>query len=195
NKKQKCCAIDEEEEGEEEEETQPTGAEEADDEVPEEDEKETSPEATQPPEIQRTPSWWSGKRKEDFEKKTSHPSKRQKKAPVVRYSGGLVLDAETGFYIKDEDSAVTWDFAGLYPSIMQGFQICYMRVIYKRKWLDDPRLEKQYIPITETECVVYAKSYDGEPVESILPEIVRDIVELRANTRKLQKNYEKNTFQ
>jgi len=194
NKKQKSCAV-EKEEGQED--TQALSAEE-DDNVPEEEEISPSneQEITQPPEIQRKPSWWSGKRKEDFEKKTtSHPSKRQKKAPVVRYSGGLVLDAETGFYIKDEDSAVTWDFAGLYPSIMQGFQICYMRVIYKRKWLDDPRLEKQYIPITETECVVYAKSYDGEPVESILPEIVRDIVELRANTRKLQKNYEKGTFQ
>jgi len=82
----------------------------------------------------------------------------------------------------------------LYPSIMEGFLICYMRVIYKEKWLKDSRLKVQWIPINEKECVAYAKEYDGVPVETILPSVVNHVVELRAKTRLEQKKFPKDSF-
>jgi len=140
--------------------------------------------------------WWKAKKAADFKRVVKKPTGRKKKATAgPRFSGGLVLDAQTGFYTKDEEAAGTFDFGSLYPSIMEGYLICYMRVIYKRKWLEDPRLKIQWVPITATECVAYAKSYDGVAVETILPAIVQTVVNLRAKTRAEQKNFPKDSFQ
>jgi DNA polymerase elongation subunit (family B) len=134
--------------------------------------------------------WWSSKTAADFAPK----SKKRKVAPKKRYSGGLVLKPVAGFYIKDEHATATVDWSSLYPSIIIAHLICYMRLIFDKKWLDDPLLVCDYIPITDSECLILAKTYNGVPVQTILPEVVSDVMQLRKDIRAEQKGFEYGSF-
>ena len=147
----------------------------------------------QPP-LQSTHGWWSDKKKGDFARKSRKRKTPAEKESRKRFKGGLVLDPEPGFYTEPEEAACTFDFGSLYPSIIEGYVLCYMRVIYDRKWLDDPDLEVEYVPITATECLVLAKSYKGVPVQTITPQIVHGIVQMRKNIRKKQESEEERSF-
>lgn len=134
------------------------------------------------------------KRKSRKKVETAEDKDRKK-----RFRGGLVLAPVRGFNYLPQDTLVTLDFKSLYPSIMRGYRICAMRVIYDRKWLNHPDVEVEYIPITDTECVAFAKRVrrNGvwEEVETITPKIVESVMELRAATRKKQKNFTEGTFE
>lgn len=142
-----------------------------------------------------------GKRpSKDFKKKSRKKVETtEEKDKKKRFRGGLVMDPIRGFYFKLHQAIVTLDFASLYPSIMRGFRICFMRVIYDKKWLDDPNLEVEYIPITDTECVAFAKRVrvDGvwKDVETVTPEIVANVMDLRDATRKRQKAFQSGSFE
>lgn len=138
--------------------------------------------------------WWSNKHDADFRQVIKKKPSRKKAASTKRYVGGLVLKPQKGFWKNDEDAAGTFDFGSLYPSIQEGYKLCYMTVIYKEKWLRDPKLKVRYIPLNDTECAVFADTYDGKPVETALPDIVHQIVQLRKETRKEQGKHEEGSF-
>jgi len=142
-------------------------------------------------------AFWSGKRKSsDFDRKAK---KRKIVVSKKRYSGGYVYTPEPHFYTLPEEAAPTFDFASLYPSIIEAFLLCYMRIIYDRKWLTDPNLEVEYVPLSLDEVLVLAKNYRGpdgvwRPVQTITPAIVHDIVKLRKDIRTAQKAEIKGSF-
>ncbi len=139
--------------------------------------------------------WWSDKTATDFVRKSKKRKTTADNESKKRFKGGLVLEPEAGFYTLPEEAACTFDFGSLYPSIIEGYKLCYMRVIYDRKWLTDPDLECEYVPITSTECLVLAKTYKGIPVRTITPQIVSDIVQMRKRIRKKQEEEVKYSFQ
>jgi DNA polymerase delta subunit 1 len=114
--------------------------------------------------------------------------KKQKLEPVKpktekRFGGGFVIVPSPGFYHRPWEAVVTLDFASLYPSIMEGYKVCFMRVCYDKRWLDDDRAEKEYVPLDDNTCCVFIKSYDGIPVMSITDNIVHDVVQNRKRVR------------
>jgi len=149
--------------------------------------------------------WWSNRHANDFVAKSKKRKKKQEteaeKDAKKRYRGAVVLDTISGFLTLPEELAATVDFGSLYPSIIQANELCYMRVIYKKKWLDDPNLEIEYVPITPTECLALAKAYKNketgqfEPVETITPQIVRGICKMRSDIRTRQKSVAYGTFE
>lgn len=116
------------------------------------------------------------------------PVPNPKKKPTKRYGGGFVIRPEAGYYHRPEHAVATLDFASLYPSIMCGYQICFMRVCYDPKWLDDPRATKQYIPLDDDTCCVFISEYDHQPVRSITNVLVRDVMTNRTRIRAQMKS-------
>jgi DNA polymerase elongation subunit (family B) len=116
-----------------------------------------------------------------FGKKTPRapePAKTEK-----RFGGGFVIKPDAGFYHRPWEAVVTLDFASLYPSIMQGYRICFMRVCYDKRWLTDERAEKEYVPLDDNTCCVFIKSYDGVPVRSSTDRIVENVMQNRKRVR------------
>jgi DNA polymerase elongation subunit (family B) len=66
---------------------------------------------------------------------------------------------------------------------MCGYNICFMRVCYDQKWIEDERATKQYIPLDDETCCVFISHYDGVPVQSITDVLVRDVMTNRTRTR------------
>ena len=108
---------------------------------------------------------------------------KQPKPTKKRFGGGLVMAPCAGFYCQPWEAVTTLDFASLYPSIMEGYAICFMRVCYDRRWLEDPRAEKEYVPLDDETCCVLIKAYDGQPVRSITDRIVHEVVQNRKRVR------------
>ena len=100
-----------------------------------------------------------------------------------RFGGGFVMAPSAGFYSEWWEAVTTLDFASLYPSIMEGYVICFMRVCYDSQWLEDPLAEKEYIPLDEDTCCVFIKRYAGAPVQSVTNGIVHAVVQNRKNVR------------
>jgi DNA polymerase delta subunit 1 len=99
----------------------------------------------------------------------------------------LVVTPDANFYVLPEHAICTLDFASLYPSIIDGYRICYMRVVYDRAYLTDPRAKLQYIPLDADTCAVFVLEYDGVPVESITDKIVSEITNNRKQIRTAMK--------
>ena len=113
-----------------------------------------------------------------------------------RYGGGFVIQPDPGFYSEPWQAVCTMDFASLYPSIMEGYRTCYMRVCYDERWLDDERAEKEYIPLDDDNCCVFIRSYDGVPVRAITDKIVGEVVKNRKRVRsKMKETNDKFTLQ
>ncbi len=112
------------------------------------------------------------------------PTKKTKKG----YSGGLVVDRVPGFRRKPRLGIVVCDFASLYPSVIIGFLLCYMGVLMEAdKYLDihPSRATLRYVPLDDDNCAVFVTHYDGIPIQTIIPEIVDEIME-RRNKLKIQ---------
>jgi DNA polymerase delta subunit 1 len=60
------------------------------------------------------------------------------------YEGAKVFEPKRGFYNMP---IATLDFAGLYPSIMRGFRLCYTTLILDPKFLNDPEVEYRTLTI------------------------------------------------
>jgi DNA polymerase elongation subunit (family B) len=113
---------------------------------------------------------------------------RKVSAPTVaktekRFGGGFVIAPDPGFYHRAWEAVSTLDFASLYPSIMQGYRICFMRVCYDQRWLEDDRAEKEYVPLDDNTCCVFIKSYDGVSVRSSTDRIVENVMQNRKRVR------------
>ena len=122
----------------------------------------------------------------DMEKgKKQHKSKK-------RYQGGYVCDPEAGFYKDLQESTFTFDFGSLYPSIMRGNNVCYMRLVYDDKYLMDDTYVKEFVPVNEEECIVMilGKKLDGilKPAQTIVPKIIDEVCNERNMAKKLMKN-------
>jgi DNA polymerase elongation subunit (family B) len=110
--------------------------------------------------------------------------KKTKTDKKPRYGGGFVIAPDAGFFQAPEHAVVTLDFASLYPSIMTGYKLCTMRLVYDEKWLSDPDAELEYVPLDDESCVVLVRKYKGKDVTTILDSIVNDVMQNRKRIRK-----------
>lgn len=112
------------------------------------------------------------------------------------YAGGFVVTPEAGFYRDLRLAAAILDFSSLYPSVIVGYLICYMTVLYKKDehLLDDPRATLRFVSINDDECSVFVIAYDGVQVETIVPEVTSEIMERRAALKKLMKTFPEGSF-
>lgn len=115
------------------------------------------------------------------------PKRAEKKKSTKAFAGGFVIAPEAGFYSDPREAVFTFDFASLYPSIIEGSRVCYMRVVYDREWLEDPKCKFEYIPLDDDTCAVFIVKYDGEPVCSIVDKIVSEVVQNRKRVRAMMK--------
>lgn len=131
------------------------------------------------------------KRKREVQEKrrgssTSSTTAKKKK----KYQGGYVCDPESGFYVDPWERTLTLDFGSLYPSIMTGYEVCYMRLLYDReRFLDDDRYVKTYVPISDSECIVMVKTQrDGvTPARTFLPQTIAELARERRRVKKQMK--------
>lgn len=115
-----------------------------------------------------------------------------KKAAVsTKMAGGYVQDPIKGRH----EYVVTFDFASLYPSIMQGYRVCYQRLVFDRSLLSNSDIEVQYIPIDSLNCLVLVKSFKGELVPTFLPGLMSELCEQRKAVRQVMKSVEKGSFE
>ena len=120
---------------------------------------------------------------------------KKKKKKKTQRTGGYVQEPIPGFYSQLDEATFTLDFASLYPSIIQGYNICYKRLIFDKSILDDPRATFDYIPITDTDALVLISHYDGIPVPTFLPQAEAEATMLRKAVKKLMKNPNLTTFE
>ena len=153
-----------------------------------------------PPEIENIPVIGSVK-KENVKSSTTVNlfgaivREQPKKKKVKRYTGGFVCEPEIGYYHKIEQSTFTFDFSSLYPSIIQGFNVCYMRLVYDRKYLTDERYELEYVSINDTECVVLVKNFEDQNVETFLPQMTSEVCMERQYVKEKMKSPTLSTFE
>jgi len=99
--------------------------------------------------------------------------------------GGKVMRPHVGMYRGN--AVVTFDFASLYPSIIQGYSICYMRLLLDtpshRRILEDPRAVVEYIPLNSSLALPLVKTWSGRPVPTFLPQMVGEVVQERQRVR------------
>lgn len=102
------------------------------------------------------------------------------------FTGGAVRAPIPGFHTG---CVSTLDFASLYPSIIQGFEICFRRLCYSEQHLTDPNLRREYVAITNEKSVVLItgerehKNAPWRPTPTVLPGIIREVVVERARIK------------
>eukprot|EP00937_MAST-01D_sp_MAST-1D-sp2_P000600 g600.t1 len=89
------------------------------------------------------------------------------------YSGGLVLEPKKGLY---DSMVLLLDFASLYPSIIQEYNLCFSTV--DRHHLSGAGSEEQELPPLPAE--------DSE--KGILPRVIKQIVQRRRQVKKMMKS-------
>lgn len=114
-----------------------------------------------------------------------------------RRIGGHVMEPKCGFYKGADNAALTLDFASLYPSIMQGYRVCYRRVIYdpsiyykncsENSTHQENEYEFEYVSLNEDECLVLVRKYNGVDIKTFLPETMTNIVQERKRAKKMMK--------
>lgn len=131
--------------------------------------------------------------------------------PNIKFSGGSVQKPVPGF----ADRVLSFDFQGLYPSILIGHNLCYTTLIHPSQYDSVNEDEVETIVINDTDCPAVDSdsdtSEDDDDVESVkgpkpkplgeklvikfmrkpegvLPKILRRLCESRAETRKALKS-------
>eukprot|EP00898_Chlorokybus_atmophyticus_P002051 jgi/Chlat1/2847/Chrsp194S03002 len=102
---------------------------------------------------------------DDFEEPDANNGARKKKGPA--YTGGLVLEPKVGLYDK---YVVLLDFNSLYPSIIQEYNICFTTV--------EPSEDGALSALPTT----------GKDAQGILPQVLRRLVQRRAQVKDMLKN-------
>ena len=105
------------------------------------------------------------------------------------YTGGLVQEPLLGYH---DEPIGTFDFASLYPSILEGYKICHMRLCLDPTDIRNPDLKIQFIPLSPTDAVVLITHYRDQSgawvsSPSIIPETIREVVHERTRVKKLMK--------
>lgn len=125
----------------------------------------------------------------------------KKQKTKKKYEGGYVCAPKSGFY---KTPIFTFDFSSHYPSIIQAYEICYMRLLWNKEYLEDDRFVKIYIPIQpmdknyNVDCVVLVKGIICEekgfiPARTVLCKIIAEVGKQRKSV-KLQMKKTKDIF-
>lgn len=122
-------------------------------------------------------------------------SKTQKeKIKMNSYQGGLVFPPKIGLY---NEIILMLDFNSLYPSIIREFKICFTTVKRQKVkigfYLNREEYELEYVDIEELMSHHFPdKIRDDDPSVSVLPKIVKELIDDRNNVKSLMKNLEEN---
>jgi DNA polymerase elongation subunit (family B) len=110
----------------------------------------------------------------------------------IGYEGALVIDPKTGIHMLP---IIVLDFASLYPNSMICFNICHSCIVLDEKYLNNENYiyrEVKYMEKNGDEEIektnIYAEKKNGE--KGILPKILKELLDKRAETNKLKKNAE-----
>lgn len=105
------------------------------------------------------------------------------------YEGAFVFPPERGFYLAP---IATLDFAGLYPSIMRGFGLCYTTLILDLELLNDPTVEyrREEIPDKSDASKPPFVLYWCTNSNPLLYMILTDVGNARKAAKKEMGNYE-----
>lgn len=108
------------------------------------------------------------------------------------YQGATVIDPVRGYY----DAPVgTLDYAGLYPSIIRGFHLCYTTLVLDPKWLNDPDVHVRTIEIqSDQPGVAPYRLHWVTNTEPLLYGLLTEILDARANAKRLKKQHADNPF-
>ena len=108
--------------------------------------------------------------------------------------GGYVFQPVKGFY---KIPTLIFDFMSLYPSIMRSDSVCSMRLLYsdQSSVLDDPDIKTEYVPITDSECIVLVSKARGEKVPTVLPEITEEVCRERIWLKNQMKKLQADSFE
>jgi DNA polymerase elongation subunit (family B) len=124
------------------------------------------------------------------------PVEQDPKKAAVRSQGGCVFEPEKGIHT---DLTLLFDFASLYPSIMQAYGVCPMRLVLEgpeaAAVLADPAVRVSYVPISDEDCIVMVDSVAGQPVPTMLDEATFEVCEERKRIRQRMKGLEKGSFE
>lgn len=105
------------------------------------------------------------------------------------YEGAYVFPPERGFYLAP---IATLDFAGLYPSIMRGFRLCYTTLILDPAFLQDPSVEyrREEIPDKSDPSKPPFVLYWCTNSDPLLYKILTDVGDARKAAKKEKSKYE-----
>lgn len=105
--------------------------------------------------------------------------------PNADYEGATVLPPKPGYYTTPVS---TLDFASLYPSIMQAFNLCFSSIVLDPEYANMPDVQYGRYPIGEKEWVFQEKH------RGLLPKILAELVDARRQCKKEMKKYEKGSL-
>lgn len=97
----------------------------------------------------------------------------------VKYSGGLVLEPQRGFY---EDIILLLDFNSLYPSIIQEFNVCFSTIGSSAYYITNENADDL---LNEPDLL---SSMADTNTDSFLPKILRNFVKRRRSVKEILKN-------
>jgi len=134
------------------------------------------------------------------------------------YGGGIVLQPEPGFYTSILEWIYTFDFASLYPSIIEWARICWTLLVCREEDLarNGKDLRISFIQIDEERAVPFVthirkklvpatggggQSQEGnvrwsewEPVPSVMDKVIHLMVQNRKRCRARQKGFRHGSF-
>lgn len=119
------------------------------------------------------------------------PVKKAKSTASAGYGGGLVLPPMAGFW----KWIVTLDWNSMYPNIIITWLLCMMALVYEEALLQDPKAKFMYVPERDNFCNVFITEYDGQPVETYLPQLESSFLAAREVERKLKTNAPKGSLE
>lgn len=107
--------------------------------------------------------------------------------PLAEYEGATVLPPVTGYY---ERPVVTLDFASLYPSIMQAYNLCFSSIV-----LDDQYAHMEAYGARYGRYDIAGKIWTfQEHSKGLLPKILEFLVNERRTCKKEMKHFEKSSL-
>jgi len=109
---------------------------------------------------------------------------KKKKKEFKKYQGGYVREPIAQLYNKDYTA--TFDFSSLYPSIIIGYKLCYSTLLYDYDLLENKELKFLYVPINDTQCVVFVQE------QGIVPEFLQKCLDRRKYIKGLMKKLNPN---
>lgn len=128
----------------------------------------------------------------NFHVKQKKANKKRRQAKKKKYAGGLVRAPRAALYSHPWERIFVWDFGSLYPSIVDGEDICYSAVVNDRRMVDDPRFRIKWVPIDDYESVgfvteVQDKKGNWHKIRTVFPKMEAELVSERKRIKKLMK--------
>lgn len=107
--------------------------------------------------------------------------------PAAEYEGATVLPPTPGYYQRP---VATLDFASLYPSIMQAYNLCFSSIVLDQEYLALEASGAQY-----GRYEIAGKTWVfQEHVKGLLPDILKDLVAARRKSKKDMAKCEKGSL-